>query len=163
RAPGTGPIFRLRVDIKGARPPIWRRLEVPADITLARLHNVLQTAFGWSDDHLHVFETSSGRYGQPSKDLAHRSDARGRLDQVAAQAGDKITYTYDFGDDWEHVITVEQVLAREPAVVYPRCTGGRRAGPPEDCGGIWGYDWLVAVLADPAHEEHGDRLDWLGL
>ncbi len=165
-APGaraTGQVMRLRIDIKGSKPPIWRRLEVPADLTLARLHDVIQTSFGWTDSHLHVFETGRGQFGMPDSSLGISSDARVTLDRVVAQAGDKISYTYDFGDDWQHVIKVEQVLPPEPGVAYPRCTGGRRAGPPEDCGGIWGYEWLLDVIADPAHEEHRERLDWLGI
>jgi hypothetical protein len=75
----------------------------------------------------------------------------------------KLRYTYDFGDDWEHDILVEKVLDRNETVAYPRCTGGRRAAPPEDCGGIWGYAELVEVLNDPADPEHKDRLEWLGL
>lgn len=162
RRRGTAPIFRLRVDLRDAKPPIWRRLEVPADITLARLHEVLQTAFGWDGGHLHVFETDYGDFGSPDSDLGHRSDQRATLEQVAGP-GRKLTYLYDFGDDWRHVIAVEAEAPREAGIRYPRCTGGRRAGPPDDCGGIWGYQYLLGVLADPAHQEHAERLDWLGI
>jgi hypothetical protein len=82
---------------------------------------------------------------------------------VAPAVRSKICYTYDFGDDWRHDIVVEKVLERERAVTYPRCTGGRRAAPPDDCGGIWGYAELVEILSDPTHPDHDDRLDWLGL
>lgn len=162
RQRGTAPILRLRVDLRGAKPPIWRRLEVPADITLARLHEVLLAAFGWNGGHLHVFETDYGEFGSTDPDLGHRSDQRVTLEQVAS-AGRKITYTYDFGDDWRHVIAVEREVLRAAGVRYPRCTGGRRAGPPDDCGGIWGYVDLLEILADPSHEEHKDRLEWLGI
>jgi len=162
RQRGTAPILRLRVDLRGAKPPIWRRLEVPADITLARLHDVLLAAFGWNGGHLHVFETDHGEFGSTDSDLAYRSDRRVTLEQVTS-AGRKITYTYDFGDDWRHVIVVERELPREAEVRYPRCTGGRRAGPPDDCGGIWGYVDLLEILADPSHEEHQEWLGWLGI
>jgi hypothetical protein len=162
RPPRTAPIYQIRVDLKGMKPPIWRRLEVPMNITLFKLHGVLQAAFGWQDYHLHVFETDYGPFGEPDPDLDYRSDKSATLEQVAGP-GDKITYTYDFGDSWDHTITVEQEAEREPKVFYPRCTGGRRAGPPEDSGGIWGYQELLRILADPAHEEHESRLDWLGL
>jgi hypothetical protein len=79
------------------------------------------------------------------------------------QTKDKIRYTYDFGDDWVHDIMVEKVLDRDPSAAYPRCTGGKRAAPPDDCGGIWGYAELLEVLADPAHPEHEEQLQWLGL
>ncbi|HWT47448.1 MAG TPA: plasmid pRiA4b ORF-3 family protein, partial [Mycobacterium sp.] len=85
------------------------------------------------------------------------------LEQVAAGPGTKLTYTYDFGDDWEHVITVEGTVPREDASIYPRCVGGRRKAPPEDCGGIWGYQELLEILDNPVHEEHEDRLEWLGI
>ncbi len=157
------PVYQLKVGLRGAKPPIWRRLEVPADVSLARLHMVIQAAFGWDDSHLHVFETPYGRFGIADADLGHRAEAPVTLEQVAPAAGGKLRYVYDFGDDWEHDIVVEKVLDRDPAAAYPRCTGGRRAGPPEDCGGVWGYAELVEVMADPGHPEHQDRLEWLGL
>lgn len=149
--------------LRNTKPPVWRRLEMPADITLARLHTVIQVAFGWDDSHLHVFETPVGEFGAADSELGHRADGSVTLEQVAPGPRDKITYTYDFGDDWRHDILVETVLDPDNAVSYPRCTGGRRAGPPEDCGGVWGYANLIDVLADPTHPEHEDRLDWLGL
>jgi len=85
------------------------------------------------------------------------------LEQVAPRVNSKLRYTYDFGDDWDHDILVEKVLDREGTAAYPRCTGGRRAAPPDDCGGIYGYAELVEVLSDPDDEEHDDRLEWLGL
>ena len=85
------------------------------------------------------------------------------LKAVAPRAGARLRYLYDFGDDWEHDLVVDAVGRADPDVSYPRCTGGRRAGPPEDCGGIWGYADLLEILADPQHEEHEERLEWLGL
>jgi hypothetical protein len=138
-------------------------LLVPADVSLARLHDVIQAAFGWQDSHMHVFETPYGDFGRADRELGHRAEAPVTLEQVAPQAKAKIGYTYDFGDDWAHEIVVEKVLDRNPALTYPCCTGGRRAAPPEDCGGIWGYEELVEILADPQHPEHEERLEWLGL
>jgi hypothetical protein len=136
---------------------------VPADISLARLHTVIQIAFDWDDSHLHVFETPYGSFGTADADLGHRSEAPVTLEQVAPSVNSKLRYTYDFGDDWEHDIVVEKVLDRNDTTSYPRCTGGRRAAPPEDCGGIWGYADLVEILNDPTDQEHEDRLEWLGL
>ncbi|WP_433656878.1 plasmid pRiA4b ORF-3 family protein [Nocardia sp. CA-128927] len=160
---GVAPILRLRVDLDGAKPPIWRRLEVPGDISLVTLHQVLQAAFDWDDSHLYMFDTDYGTFGRPDPELGHRSDRNVTLEQVASSPGAKITYTYDFGDSWEHRIVIEEALTREPSTDYPRCTGGRRATPPEDCGGIWGYQELLDILADPDHDDHDDRLEWLGL
>ncbi|MFU8850800.1 IS1096 element passenger TnpR family protein [Micromonospora sp. SL1-18] len=163
KSDGPAPIYQIKVSLRGARPPIWRRLEVPADVNLTCLHELIQVAFAWTDSHLHVFETPYGSFGRPDADLGHRAASRVTLEQVAPAAGDKLRYTYDFGDDWEHDILVEKVLDRDASVTYPRCVGGRRAAPPEDCGGVWGHAELVEILGDPTHPEHRDRLDWLGL
>lgn len=163
KSAGPAPIYQVKVGLRGAKPPIWRRLLVPADVSLARLHEVIQAAFGWHGGHMHVFETPYGDFGRADRELGHRAEAPVTLEQVAAQARDKIRYMYDFGDDWVHEIVVEKVLDRDPALAYPCCTGGRRAAPPDDCGGIWGYEDLIEILADPEHPEHEERLEWLGL
>jgi len=161
----TGPaqVYQLKVGLKGAKPPIWRRLEVPAAVSLDRLHVIIQLAFGWDGSHLHVFETPYGDFGHPDPELGHQPADEVSLAQVLLGERAKITYVYDFGDDWRHEIAVEKVLDPDESVTYPRCTGGRRATPPEDCGGIWSYADLLDVLADPAHPEHANSLDWLGL
>jgi hypothetical protein len=163
KSDGPAPIYQLKVGLQGAKPPIWRRLLVPADVSLGRLHRIIQVAFGWHDGHMHVFDTPYGGFGRADRELGHRAEAPVTLEQVAPQAKDRIRYTYDFGDDWVHEVVVEKVLDRDPALAYPRCTGGRRAAPPDDSGGIWGYEELVEVLADPGHPEHDERLEWLGL
>ncbi len=158
-------IHRIKASLRGAKPPIWRRFEVPSDITLRRLHRVIQIGFEWQDYHLHVFETAAGRYGVPDPDdeLDIGSDANKKLAAVADWPGDRIRYRYDFGDNWELDIVVEAVLPAKSGVRYPRCIGGRRAAPPEDCGGIWGYADLLNILANPRHDEHPARLEWLGI
>lgn len=160
---GPAPVYQIKVSLRGAKPPIWRRLEVPADISLADLSRVIQVSFGWHGGHLHVFETPFGEFGATDADLGHRSDATVTLEQVAGDVKDKVRYTYDFGDDWDHDILVEKVL--DPAGRTPglRCTGGRRASPPEDCGGIGGYEELIDILGDPDNARHQEMLDWLGL
>ena len=163
KSAGPASIYQVKVGLRDAKPPIWRRLLVPADVSLARLHEVIQAAFGWEDSHMHVFETPYGEFGRADRELGHRAEAPVTLEQVAPQAKDKIRYTYDFGDDWVHEIVVEKVLDQDPAPAYPCCTGGRRAAPPDDCGGIWGYEELVEILADSQHPEHHERLEWLGL
>ncbi|MEN3358825.1 MAG: hypothetical protein V7637_2807 [Mycobacteriales bacterium] len=163
KSSGPAPTYQVKVSLRDTRPPIWRRLEVPADISLARLHAVIQVAFGWDDGHLHAFETPYGRFGVADAGLGHRAEAPVTLEQVAPAANSRLRYTYDFGDDWEHDIVVEKVLDRGDVSAPPRCTGGRRAAPPDDCGGVWGYAELVQILTDPDHPEHVDRLEWLGL
>ncbi|WP_097223801.1 plasmid pRiA4b ORF-3 family protein [Streptomyces sp. OV198] len=156
-------VHKIKITLRDSRPPIWRRLEVPSGITLRELHDIIQAAFGWEDYHMWAFESGQDRYGVADRDLGIRSAASKRLRQVAPHVGDRFRYTYDFGDDWEHDILIEDVTEPEPDTGYPRCLTGRRACPPEDCGGIWGYDYLIEILADPRHEEHEDRLEWLGL
>jgi hypothetical protein len=163
RSGRPAPVYQIKVGLRGAKPPIWRRLQVPADINLARLHTVIQVAFDWADSHLHVFETPYGDFGSAGAELDHRPEGPVTLEQVAPGVKSKIRYTYDFGDDWEHDILVEKVLDHDEAVHYPRCIDGRRSAPPDDCGGIWGYAELVEILADSDHPEHEDKLDWLGL
>ena len=157
-------IHRIKVTLRGSKPPIWRRFEVPSDISLQRLHAVIQLGFGWRDIHLHVFETPTGHYGTRDPDLDYiRSDASKRLSAVADWPGDHVDYEYDFGDSWRHLVTVEAVQRAEPGVAYPRCTAGKRACPAEDCGGLGGYYQMLAVLADPGHENHQATLAWLGI
>jgi hypothetical protein len=164
RGAGRGTtVHRLKITLRGSKPPIWRRLEVPSGTTLQRLHAVIQAAFGWEDCHMWVFESESGAYGVPDPELGHRNAASTKLSTVAPRPGDRLRYTYDFGDDWEHDLIVEEVLAADPGTSHPRCVTGRRARPPEDCGGIWGYEGMLDVLADPTHAEHADLLRWLGL
>jgi len=161
-------IYQIKVTLLGTKPPIWRRLLIPADLTLARLHDVLQRAMGWEDGHLHEFRVGRQSYGVPDPDeggfaLEDRIDeGRVRLHQVLGRMGAKAVYTYDFGDTWEHGIVIEKHLPADPNLVYPVCTGGQRACPPEDCGGIPGFYDLLEAIQDPQHERHEELLDWLG-
>jgi len=156
-------VHRLKITLRGSKPPIWRRIEVPSDTPLDHLHAIVQASFGWAGGHLWVFSTPGGEFGLPDPELGHGDAARSTLTAVAGDQDDRIHYTYDFGDDWEHNIVVEDVRAADPERSYPRCVTGRRAGPPEDCGGMWGYSDLLEILADPDHPEHTERLEWLGL
>jgi hypothetical protein len=155
---------QIKISLCGVtKPPVWRRVVIPADITLGELHGVIQQAMGWEDGHLHVFSTGGQQYGSPDPELGHADEASVRLLDLLSAPGDKLRYTYDFGDDWEHDIALEDISLDEAAAVSPSCPAGKGACPPEDCGGIWGYAHLQDVLADPRDEDHGDMLDWLGL
>jgi pRiA4b ORF-3-like protein len=157
-------IHRIKVTLSGVRPPVWRRLLVPSDVTLLRLHRILQAAMGWDDAHLHRFRVGHASYGDRIllSEVSARAERTARLAEVAPALGDRLRYDYDFGDDWEHVVVVEAVLAPQPGVRYPSCVAGKRACPPEDCGGAWGYGTLLEALADPRHPAHAERLAWLG-
>jgi hypothetical protein len=158
------PILQVKISLLGvAGPPVWRRLLLPAHIRLDRLHGVIQAAMGWEDYHMHVFADGARRYGLADRELEHRDERKVTLGQLLKRARERIRYTYDFGDDWEHEILLEGVLTAEPDVRYPVCVAGKGACPPEDCGGVWGYQDLRDALADPAHERHEEMLEWLGL
>lgn len=157
-------VYQLKVTITGTKPPVWRRLLVPETTTLLGLHHILQAAFGWYDYHLHEFEIDGVRYGTDDGEgwgPPPRSERRARLRTVASQ-GSSFLYTYDFGDDWRHKIVVEKVLPATAGVTYPCCVGGRRAGPPEDCGGVWGFEEFLMAISDPQHPEHDQMLEWAG-
>jgi len=144
-------VHRVKASLYGAKPPVWRRLEIPSAMTLDLVHMVMQAAFRWGGYHLHAFETVCGEFGAPdaSDDWSERTDeATAALAQVAGAEGAKVVYTYDFGDDWRHDIVVEKIVPAEPGVAYPHCIGGRREGPPEDCGGIWAFNELQAGRDD---------------
>ena len=161
-APGSA--MQLKLSLRGvSNPPVWRRLLVPADMRLDRLHDVIQTSMGWTDTHLHVFSTAAGDYGVPDPELGFRNERNARLGQFLKQQGDRIRYAYDFGDGWEHDVVLEKRLDHDPEAQIPACLAGKGACPPEDCGGPWGYADLKETLADPRHHDHGDMLDWLGL
>ena len=155
--------LRVRVDLAGTRPPVWRRLELASDLFLDDVHEIIQAAFGWNDSHLHRFGCGPTYYSRKTEYyLCPFSVDEGdegvpedqvRLDEVLVEVGDKLFYAYDFGDDWQHVIRLEAVLAREESAPRAVCTGGRQPGPAEDCGGIGGYALLVAAT-DPGHPDH---------
>ena len=161
-------IYQIKVTLLGTKPPIWRRLLVPADLTLAQLHNVLQIAMGWEDGHMHEFRVGQRRFGQPEpadpfmRMPRTESERTARLSAVLGRTGAKMIYTYDFGDGWEHGIVLEKQLPADPGTTYPLCIDGKLACPPEDCGGIPGFYDLLDALDDPNHERHDELSDWIG-
>lgn len=165
RATKGGSVFQLKVTLLDTKPPIWRRVLVDGSSTLDHLHEVIQAAFGWWNYHLHEFEIGRNRYGipEPDEDWGEPppDERRTHLDAIADE-GSSFRYTYDFGDGWEHRVVVEKVLPPTADTAIPACIDGRRACPPEDCGGTWGYRELLEILADPTHPEHGERREWLG-
>lgn len=159
--------YRVRVELLGCQPPVWRPLELASDLFLDDVHEILQVAFGWTDSHLHRFgcgpkyysddteyylmeyEVHEGETGIPEEQV--------RLDEVLVEVGDRLCYCYDFGDDWQHVLELETVLTRPDSAGRTVCTDGRRPGPPEDCGGVHGYE-LIAAVTEPADSD-SDALD----
>jgi len=161
-------VYQIKIVLLGTGPPIWRRVLVPAEFTLAQLHNVAQAAMGWENDHLHEFHIGGLRFGvrDPSDALMGGppciNEENARIANVLNKRGPKPKYIYDFGDSWEHALTVEKLLIPEPNIAYPLCTGGKRNCPPEDSGGIPGFYNKLEALADPNHEEYEDIREWMG-
>ncbi len=157
-------IFQIKVTLAGSKPPIWRRFQVADDVKLSKLHRILQDVMGWTDSHMHQFLIAGETYVSPelNDDIDELDEQKTKLHTVVKEAKDKFRYEYDFGDSWEHVLEVEKVLPAEPGVHYPRCLTGKRACPPEDCGGIWGYADFVEAIQNPEHPEHEELLEWVG-
>ncbi len=195
----SGQAHVLRIALKRSKPPIWRRVAVPSNISLGRLHVVIQIAMGWTDSHLHqftlrytcvkrspqeiakrflestidesfinrmggrrVFVSKVTPWGEPTDEMAGEDEDAVTLAQVCPKVKSKLVYEYDFGDGWEHVIEVQKIVDREPGVEYPVCLAGKKACPPEDCGGLWGFYSMIEAIGDPKHEDHEDMVDWLG-
>jgi hypothetical protein len=162
-------IYQLKITLHGSKPPIWRRVQVPADIRLHKLHKVIQTVMGWSNSHLHQFIDGESYYGEPHPDYGSDffgsdmdDEKKVRLSDLVWGEGGGFDYEYDFGDSWLHRILVEKILPPEPGVRYPRLIKGKRACPPEDVGGLWGYEEFLEAIGDPNHPEHQDMLAWIG-
>jgi hypothetical protein len=182
---------QLRITLLGTKPKIWRRVLLPADVSLGDLHAVIQVAMGWEDAHLHEFTrrgkkltrkeedelrrradkldvdlrelTGERTFSDPSFELEFAEDEFAvQLAEVAPAARSKLSYLYDMGDSWEHEVLVEKLIEPEPGTPILQCLGGEGACPPEDSGGVWGYYDKLDALKDPDHEIHDEAVDWLG-
>lgn len=168
---GGVPLYQLKITLKRSKPPIWRRVVVRADMSLDRLHNVIQMAMGWTDSHLHQFIAGAGfrvtYYGKPDPEFADMgsemlNEKRYTVAALAPTPKRKFIYEYDFGDGWQHEVLVEKILPPDASFKHPVCLAGANACPPEDCGGIGGYCSLLEIMADPKHPEHEEMKDWIG-
>jgi hypothetical protein len=169
KKPVTDVLYQFKITLWGSEPVIWRRIQVQ-DCTLDELHEHIQTAMGWTNSHLHQFEINGERYGDPEllddgfEDFDCVGSTRTMLSDVLPKRGKRFvfTYEYDFGDGWEHEVLLEGRPPVEKGKKYPVCLEGERACPPEDVGGVWGYQEFLAAIADPEHEEHETFLEWCG-
>lgn len=160
-----GHIYQMKVTLRGSKPPIWRRIEVSDTITLQGLHEIIQITMGWQGYHLHQFTVDGIEYGVPDGDFGlddMLDESAVTLQAIIDREPMSFYYLYDFGDGWEHEILVEKKLPAEAGISYPRCLKGKRACPPEDCGGIWGYTDLLEVLREPEHPEYEHMREWTG-
>lgn len=164
RRPTKAPVYQIRVDLDDSKPPIWRRILVLGDATLQQMHYILQVTMGWTNSHPHQFIVGQTYYGEPHPEYGFDmlDERRVRLSKVASGEGDKFRYEYDFGDGWMHTLLVEKILESKPGQQYSVCVKGRRACPPEDVGGVWGYENFLQAIQDPEHPEHDEYLEWIG-
>ena len=161
-------IYQFKLTLLGIQPKIWRRIQI-SDCKLHNLHLHIQAAMGWDNKHFHHFEIKGERHGVPEH-LDYDGDGsiidskKIKVSQIVPKDGKKIAfrYTYDFGDNWEHEVLFEGIVEPDPKTKYPICLEGERACPPEDCGGIGGYEYLLEALADPRHDEHQGMKEWVG-
>jgi len=162
-------VYQFKITLLGSKPPIWRRIQVE-DCTLDKLHEHIQTAMGWTNSHLHQFEISKKRYGDPEllddgfEDFECVDSTKTNLSQILPKTVKRIAfkYEYDFGDGWEHEVLYEGSPPVDLKAKYPLCLEGERACPPEDCGGVWGYGDFLEAIRNPKHEEHENMLEWIG-
>jgi Plasmid pRiA4b ORF-3-like protein len=158
------PVLQLRITLADvADPPVWRQVVIPAGYTLDRVHAVIQAAMGWQNYHLHMFRIAGRAYGpaDPDDELETLDEKQFQLGDLL-KTGERAGYEYDFGDGWEHELAVEASAAADAVRVYPECTGGEGACPPEDCGGPGGFADLKELLAGPPSPEREEMRAWAG-
>jgi len=161
-------VYELEIALLGIAPRIWRRFAVPGRISLAGLHDVIQCVMGWTDSHLHEFIVGERHYTAYFLNMDWEL-AEAMIDEETVQLREivngqetRLRYIYDFGDGWQHEVEVKRIGPPDSTARYPTCLAGERACPPEDCGGVGGYAYLLEVLSDPSHKDHEELLQWVG-
>jgi len=157
-------IYQMKVKLVGSEPAIWRSFRVSGNITLYKLHRILQVVMGWDNYHLYEFRVGKTRYGEPDPEwgMEIKSARRVRVGEIFTMVRAKFIYFYDFGDGWQHEIVIEDILPTKQELKHPVCIKGKRACPPEDCGGIGGYADLLRIIRNPRDEEYQRMMTWLG-
>lgn len=161
------PIVRLRIELEGTQPLVWRKLDIPLSTTLATLHELIQAAMGWWDYHLYEFVIDDRVYGVPSPDdeLYERKVYKAkalRLATLMERDMRQFLYIYDFGDNWRHRISLGEIRQGDAGIEYPCFIAGARRAPPEDVGSIQGFEAFLEAMANPKHEDHARMLEWYG-
>ncbi len=162
----TDQIARIRITLEAMEPAIWRQVELPLSSSLKSLHLAIQAVMLFENYHLFRFDIGEASYGIPLDDdwmdPPTRDAANIRLARLVERGVTTFTYTYDFGDDWRHGIEIEEVLPADPAVDYPRFVEGERRAPPEDVGGLPGFEEFLDAMAKPRHPSRNSMLQWYG-
>jgi hypothetical protein len=165
-------VYQFKITLKEITPAVWRRIQVPENYTFWDLHVAIQDSMGWTNAHLHAFNMIHPETGESEEigipddsDFAEIPMLAGWEENIAdwfSKENMKADYNYDFGDDWNHEVVLEKILPKETGKKYPICLDGERACPPEDCGGVWGYEDLLETIRNPDHEEYENMMTWLG-
>jgi len=165
-------VYQFKITLKGIKPSIWRRIQVPQINSFWDLHVAIQNAFGWLDSHLHNFEIRNPQTGlieeigipdeEGWSDIEIIPEWGRKISRYFTEKNKNARYVYDYGDNWEPNIKLEQILSRDPKSKYPICIGGKRACPPEDCGGVPGYEDFLEIIMNPNHESYEEMMEWIG-
>ena len=163
-------VYQFKITLQDIQPPIWRRIQVPETYTFYDLHVAIQDAMGWLDYHLYQFTALNPSHGFQEKigipdeelDIGVKPGWKTSITNYFTMTNKTAYYVYDFGDNWEHIVELEKILPRETNVIYPICIQGKRACPPEDCGGAWGYEDFLEIIMDPTHEQYEEMIEWVG-
>ena len=163
-APGAQNALQFKITLRYLHPPIWRRVLVADTFTLGNLHRLIPCAMGWGGGHLHEFRMPARGFGPPLRTFGHEGEDEDAilLREVLVRKRQVLLYEYDFGDSWLHEILVEQIVPLDPSKHYPVCLAGARACPPEDCGGVPGYEQLLEALRSPSAPASAELLEWCG-
>ena len=159
---GEEGLYRMKITLRGSKPAIWRRFEVPAEVTLYQLHHILQVVMGWTDSHFHQFRRGNECYGPSDPEFASErvNERKVRLREVLRKTKDRMVYEYDFGDGWEHDLLLEAIGSVSPGSQMVKVLKGQGACPPEDVGGIGGYYDFLEAVSDRKHPSHRHMLEW---
>lgn len=161
------PLLQLKISLNGAKPAVWRRVLVNPTITFWEFHSIIQAVMGWTDSHLFEFNVGGKVIGDGDDDDMFAEGMRfaeqETLETWLKPTTKSFKYIYDFGDDWVHTITVEGMVTPEHPTIAPVCVAGAGACPPEDCGGVLGYQELINILKNPKHPDHEDMMEWIGM
>ena len=164
-------VYQFKISIDDINPLIWRQIQVPETYSFWDLHVAIQDVMPWQDYHLHRFEIVDPctkmkvEIGIPDEEWMDTKELPGWEQKIAeyfSMENNSADYIYDFGDDWYHKIKLEKILARDKNINYPVCVAGERACPPENCGGVCGYENLLQAIKNPKHEQHRELLEWIG-
>ena len=156
-------VYQLHIQLNNIYPAIWRRIVIPSYVRLDDLHRILQTVFGWANSHLHQFDTGSEAYAPLEFEIEDTKNSRKvQVEEILKHEGSTIQYEYDFGDGWVHTLALEKIFQFDGEVFVSQCIAGERSGPPEDCGGVFGFQQMLEILKNPKHEKYLEYKAWVG-